>query len=547
MSRTFSTHGRLLGGTALMASLACLSPARAQEPASNSLIGKPIYPSAHAVDVPVHLRTPSQMDAFAAAHPELEARARLQNLPPRPTMGEDAYRAAKDAANAGRGNGAKPSRQADGIAPQVAPGTVILNKAGPNATMAGNGFYPPDTTGAIGTTQIVFPVNQTLNVYGRGGGLQKSVSFNSFFGTTDSLSDPRIRFDATWQRWVLTDTRVPQPGHTVSACFWVAVSVTSSATGSWHSYRPCISGGEFAAGDLWDYDMLGLSQDAILVTGNIFGTSSFKGPAIIAMPKAALYNGLGFSAPVYTLPTTVGTVAPPDVQDSNANAFFLAADSNGSQLDLYRGTNLSNEGQFSFTLQATPAASYSVPPSALQPGTSQTLDTLDGRFQQTTTQYGNTLWAVHTSNLDNFPAPIFYQLDTNASTIVQSGFFYESGTSDDFNPSIVANSGGGVFVTWSSTDALSTTGFQHDAYVRYSGRQAGDAAGVIGAGSVVAGSSVPLTSDGGSVQRWGDYSAVTLDPVASSCGAGQRAAIFNEKIINSNTWGTEFALVGFCP
>jgi hypothetical protein len=527
-----------------------LSPtlASAQEPDASTLsqVGQPILPHAHAVDVLPHARSQADFDAWTASWKNLPARPVRPNLAPRPTMGDAAYQAAKAAADALRHSGSKPS-QLSGIGPLVAPGTIITNKPGPNQALTGDGYYPPDSTGAIGTTQVVIPVNQTLNVYNRGGKLLKSTPFGAFFGTSDGLSDPRVQWDPLWSRWVLTDTRIPNPGDTLAACFYVAVSQTASATGAWNIYRPCISGGVFAAGDLWDYDMLGLSQDAILVTGNIFGVSSFKGPAVIAMPKALLYNGQGFSAPVYTLPTSVGTLTPPVVQDTNANAFFLANDSSGTVLDLYKGVNLSSEYQFSFTLQAQLATSYSVPPSAQQPGTSQVLDTLDGRFQQVNSQYGNTLWAVHTEGLGTYPAPKYFQIDTSANAIVQSGFFYESGTSDDFNPSIVANTAGSVFVTWSSTDALSSTGGQHNASIRFSGRQASDGAG-IGAGSALFTSPVALTGNyQNGIQRWGDYSAVTLDPKASTCGAGQRAAVFNETIVNANEWGTQYGLIGFCP
>ncbi len=534
----------------ILAPLQAMAQAAAPDASVVSQVGKPILPKGQATVADGYhaLRTPQAMDAAQAA---LRAAPTHAEPAPRPTMGDDAYRAAKAAADAmRRTRREKTLLNCSALpGPLISPGFVDINKSGPSESMSGDGFYPPDTTGAISATQVVFPVNQTLNVYSRSTGkLQKSTSFPAFFGTSDSLSDPRVQYDPIWNRWVVTDTRIPQAGDTVSACFWFAVSKTASATGSWWVYRPCMSGGFFAAGDLWDYDMLGISQDGLLVTGNIFGSSGFKGAAVLAIDKAAVYNGLGWSSPVFTLPTTTGTVSPPVVQDSNANAFFLAADSSGTVLDLYRGTNLSNQSQFSFTLQAQiPVTAYSVPPSATQPGTSQVLDTLDGRFQAAVAQYGSTLWGVHTVNLGGFPAPYFYQLNTSGNTVAQSGFFFESGTSDDFNPSISSNSSGDAFVVWSTTDSTSTIGLQHNARVDVSGRQPGDALGTMGTLTVLATSAVALTGNQqGSVQRWGDYSAVSLDPVAATCGANQRAAVFNEKILNANTWGSQYALIGFC-
>jgi hypothetical protein len=155
---------------------------------------------------------------------------------------------------------------------------------------------------------------------------------------------------------------------------------------------------------------------------------------------------------------------------------------------------------------------------------------------------------VHAKALGGFPAPFFYQLDTSANSVIQQGFFFESGTSDDLNPSIVANTGGDAFVTWTSTDATSTTGLQHDSRVRFSGRQAADSAGVIGAGSSLITSPVALTGNSqNGRQRWGDYSRAALDPATSSCGAGKRALVFNEDNLNANTWGTQIGIIGFCP
>ena len=51
--------------------------------------------------------------------------------------------------------------------------------------------------------------------------------------------------------------------------------------------------------------------------------------------------------------------------------------------------------------------------------------------------------------------------------------------------------------------------------------------------------------------RWGDYSAVTLDPTAYSitggtCDAGRRAWIVNEKIDSQTIWGSRIGRIGFC-
>jgi hypothetical protein len=247
------------------------------------------------------------------------------------------------------------------------------------------------------------------------------------------------------------------------------------------------------------------------------------------------------------------------VYDQNKDAYFLAA-RNGTHLHLFRGNNLSNAAEATFVLQATvDVPDYGVPPDARQVGTTVRLDTLDGRFVNASTQIGDSLWNVHTIDcgcVPAFPTPTFYEIDTEgagANTVKQQGGFFESATSDDFNASITANAQREAFVTWTSTDAINGTAAQrHQARMRISGRQQADfPPGFIGPGSAVFTSGVALTGNDSagdpSVQRWGEYSAVTLDPQATAtCAANRRAWAVNEVINTANVWGSRITRTGFC-
>src|SRR5262249_3494739 len=173
-----------------------------------------------------------------------------------------------------------------------------------------------------------------------------------------------------------------------------------------------------------------------------------------------------------------------------------------------------------------------VPRSARQPATSATLDTLDTRFQNASTQKGVSLFNVHTIDFTGFPTPRWYELDLAAHGVVQSGLFSGTETSDDWNPSIVASDSNNVFVTWSSSNAVGSR-LGNPPYfpqVRASGRLSTDPAVVISSGVVVFESSVPYLNF-----RWGAYSAVTLDPNNASCAWG-----VNEKVNAVVTWGSRF-------
>jgi len=198
-----------------------------QQPANSPpVVGKPIVSTSRTTSVSVQLRTEADMEAWQDLHPG--AGPAPPKHAPLPTIDPAAYAAAKTAADAARAlaKGGRPGAAPDNyVHPYVAPSHIILNKPGPHELTTGNFFYPPDTTGAIGgpvvsgkSSQIVYTVNQTVNVYSATtGGNLKTTTFNAFFGTSDALADPRVLWDPEWHRWVITDTVVPTASDT--ACF----------------------------------------------------------------------------------------------------------------------------------------------------------------------------------------------------------------------------------------------------------------------------------------------------------------------------------------
>ena len=77
------------------------------------------------------------------------------------------------------------------------------------------------------------------------------------------------------------------------------------------------------------------------MTGNIFDTptGAFKFAALLPVAKARVYNGLGFSVPIFT--GLVATLAPPIVRDQNAATFLIAAPLNSNALRKYTLRNSS--------------------------------------------------------------------------------------------------------------------------------------------------------------------------------------------------------------
>ncbi|MFF0432987.1 hypothetical protein ACFYU9_12270 [Streptomyces sp. NPDC004327] len=432
-----------------------------------------------------------------------------------------------------------------GQAPVLAPPGKSFSYEGASQNTS---LYPPDTHGAAGKVNFVEVTNgEGVSVYTKTTGtLQKKTSFASFFGYTDqTIFDPRVVYDKTWNRWVISAEAFPEAGGAQYA--FIAVSKTSDPKGAYYVSQFDVSG----LGGFFDYPQLGLDQDAVIMTANEFSDVAYTGSWAFGIGKAQLYNGLGFSVPAFDLGTP-GTVAPPIVEDNSTNAFLVAAGvGDNTHLKLFKASNFGRSGVTVAAPTDVTVTAFSAPAPAAQPGTDQTLDTLDARFQNNSTQIGNQLLNVHTIG-GSLPTPKWYQINTGTSALTASGLFYETTTSSDFNPSIAGSAVGGTldnpigrfFVTWTATDTGPTP---HQVRVKGSGRLASDPVNFTGGATFGPTASTFYNPDSDTVGRWGDYSAVSIDPSpATGCDVGNRAFIVNERQNSQTQWASRIGRLGFC-
>jgi hypothetical protein len=408
---------------------------------------------------------------------------------------------------------------------------------------------PPDTHGAVGLNHFVEVTNGTgLGFYNKASGtLISSTTLNNFFQYGQLIFNPRVVYDRVWNRWVIFADSLPRDAN--FQFVFLAVSQTSDPLGNYWKFAFDVPE---IPGDFFDYPQLGMSQDALIVTGNVFTEGTYVRSRAFGIPKAAAYNGKGWSMPYFNLGTP-GTVAPPIIVGNNANAYLVAASTaDPDNLKLFRATGL-GLSNVSIVFQSNiPVIPFAVPPDARQPGTTDLLDTLDARFQNNSTQIGNQLLNVHTVNVLGFPTPKWYQIDTSTNTVPtgRTGNIFESGTSDDFNPAIVGSTFGGtsanpigrMFLTWTSTNAFTP----HQARVKGSGRLGTDAVTIVG-GTTFTEATTFYDPSANTVESWGAYSAVTIDPVVGpGCPVGQRAFVVNERQISSTLWGSRIGRLSFC-
>lgn len=462
----------------------------------------------------------------------------------------------RGAANTGRSATTGAATPRSVIGPLAAPTTVDANFDG---ITQGNsdcgGCQPPDPSAAVSPSEIAQTVNLRLQVYDKSGTLLCGVGLNTLASTGESLSDPRIQWDNVYNRFSMVF--IPVPGSDVAPAEYLLTTQTPDACGSWWVYRITFSGSLYPAGTLLDYPYLGQDNvpsnaypagGAILSSTNNFccasnGFASYIGSAAFAVPKYPAYNGLGFSFPAFsvafsTAPVTMGGIPMP----ATSNTYWVASVP-GSGYDLYVMTNSSQNGT-TLALQAAISSAFSAPSRRVnQPGTSQTLDPLDGRIVWTPVLAGNYVWFTHGIDISGYPSVRYGALGVldNSATVAVA---FHSGTSDDFNPSIsvfpVTQNTIYAWVNWAYTDAPN-------------GVATSDTVDGVLPGTGVPnliGSDMTLASGFSTASnfRFGDFSSVEVDPVAasSSCPAGQTAVLSQEYFDGSGQWVTRIARTSFC-
>jgi hypothetical protein len=437
-----------------------------------------------------------------------------------------------------------PSSAKPASAGPQAPPAAQLSFGGTAQTQ---GLRPPDTHGAVGATQFVEVTNSMFEVFNKtGGGKTKSVTLNSFFGyATTTLFDPRVVYDKVWNRWVVIADAFHEDPNT--QYLFMGVSTTSDATGAFCNYQFQAPRG--ALTNFYDYPMLGMDQDAVIITANIFDSSDvYQFTNMFAVAKADIYNCGGFSVPLFNAGAS-DTLAPPVVEGNANPVYFLASPGSGNFIRLYQGSNLGrSNAAFAFKANVSVPAFTAAPP-ARQVGTTDKLDVLN-RFVDHSSQVGKHV--VNVSTVSSIPTPEWWQINGGTNALVTNGFVFESGASDDWNPSVAASGVGGttgnpigrMVFTWSATQPSGAGA--HEARVKAHGRLATDAVTITG-GSTLATSATFYNPSASTVERWGDYSSVTIDPTpVAGCGVGNRFYVVNEKINSNTLWGSRWGRMGFC-
>ena len=422
-----------------------------------------------------------------------------------------------------------------GLVPAGRAQTILQNFAGVNLS---NTFAlrsqatPPDTMGTIGPDNFVEFINGAYASYSRTGALQGTIATDTAFWTAAGispavtgagLSDPRIIFDPGSQRWFATQINVSATGNQV---LLARTNGTDPSVGNWVGTNFTLApGNQFA-----DYPTLGVDSRGVFVGSNNFNATgtAFTGVSLASIPKADLllaapsvanrttFNqatdspSLGFTLQGVTNAAASGTSS---VLAASATAF--------NQVNL---TRINGPQAAGATLSATTVVATAFdgnPTLVRQPDGTRQVDGLDQRFSASVVQVGNKIYAVNSINNGNFgssPTAAGFNsvhwlvLDATTNATLAEGLI-QDGAHDYFQPSIAANASGNIVIGFNRAGAGASPGDNLSSFAAIGRTDAN--------GNVVFDAPILLAQGvvgnyhllGGPGERWGDYSATTVDPL----------------------------------
>jgi uncharacterized repeat protein (TIGR01451 family) len=437
-------------------------------------------------------------------------------------------------------SGFKPAGEPDAalqrtaaVAPAELAPTLGLNFEG-----LGAGFpnyvvdlIPPDTNGAVGQTQYVQWVNTNFAVFDKATGkvlanfpVPGNTLWQGFGGgcETNNDGDPIVTYDKLADRWVFTQF-VVRNVTTFLQC--VAVSTSSDATGSYNRYS-------FPYSEFDDYPKLGVWPDAYYITFNIFG-STFLGAEACAYDRNAMLAGQAATQVCFPpdpsvlglLPSDVDGLVPPPAGSPNFMLSFGVNSLNLFKFHVDFGTpaNSTLTGPTNIPVTGfTPAlcnnnTSMSCVPQPQPPGDGTLLDTLGDRlmYRLAYRNFGDheSLVVNHSviagpANAPNTGVRWYEIQNPSATPLVAQQSTWAPDSSYRWMGSAAMDVSGDMAVGYSVS---SGTIFPS---IAVAGRTFTDPASTLQAEATIFSGTGSQNSVGffQPITRWGDYSAMQVDP-----------------------------------
>ena len=436
------------------------------------------------------------------------------------------------------------------LARAIAPATGAVSAPSapmPSPTVSFNGLdkatfgagFPPDTVGDVGPDHFIQAVNTSIGIYSKTGTQLAAFTFNSLWSTagtgtlcdTTNRGDPTVVYDPQGGRWIVADFAFSGDGTTPPFFECIAVSKTNDpVAGGWflYAFRTDDAAHPFFA----DYPKMGIWPDGLYMTANMFDSSlDFAEVRVWAFNRTDLESGgpvrnvvidLGspnfFSLMPSNMRTATG-IPPPGRENllvSESNSLFA--------FEVWKfHVDYSGAGStFSTSPINVSQTMYTVAPSTV-PTPANALDTLLERMMMQA-QYTNlggaeSLWVNHTVRCCGPGTPTgiqWSQINVTGGTVTPTQVqqqLYPS-ASDGLHRwmgSLAVDQNGDMALGYSVANGTTNPD------IRYAGRLAGDTLGALPQTETTMLSGITRGSQNGNCgghtcTRWGDYSAMSLDP-----------------------------------
>ena len=430
---------------------------------------------------------------------------------------------------------------------------VGMSMPSPSANFEGvnniNNVYPPDTQGDIGIDPVtgkkyyvqwvnlsfqIWDVSNPatpVSVYGPAAG---NTLWAGAGGICESNNDgdPITMFDHLSNRWVMTQFALGFPNN-FHEC--IAVSQTADPTGAWYLYDFQIS-----TTKMNDYPHLGVWPDGYYMSINQFNGSSYawEGAGAVVFERTAMLSGAAARMIYFDIGTVTldyGGMLPSDLDGpapaaGTPNYFMEWDDSSwlGDPSDTLRvwefHVDWATPANSTFGLNASYAPNRTIATSNVdpdmcsgarncipQPGTTVKVDAIADRLMHRL-QFRNfgsyqTIVGNHTVDATgtNQAGVHWFELrDTGSGFAMNQQSVYAPDTDNRWMGSIAMDDSGNMALGYSVSSSATYPS------IRYTGRLAADPANTLpqGEATMIAGGG----SQTGTAYRWGDYSAMSVDP-----------------------------------
>ena len=429
------------------------------------------------------------------------------------------------------GAGGRKTQATRRVVTSVAPAAVVHSALAARVSVspglnfdgvaADNTRSTPDTNGAVGATQYVQWVNVSFEVFDKSSGnrllgpLYGNTLWTGFGGPCETSEDGDIiaEYDKVAGVWVMSQHAYGASG---GAPFYlcVAVSKTSDATGAWNLYAFTLPP------NFPDYPKLAVWPDAYYVSINEQNPLTFAnlGALVCALDRQSMIGG-NPASPIqcFQLSTTYQSLLPSDLDGSilppaGSPNYFLNLGSNSLNLwqfhvDWKIPTNSTFTGPtvvpVTIFTRACGGSSVCIP----QVGTSQLLDGIGDRLMYRVgyRHFADGHESLVASHSIGSPSGIrWYEIQSPGTTpeVFQQATFAPD-ASWRWMPSIAMDQMGDIAVGYSvSSSSIAPA-------IRYTGRLQSDPLDTMQSeNSIIEGPSVQQGSN-----RWGDYSAMSIDPM----------------------------------